>query len=100
MQCRIVFFISANVYSAGGTYIKALKLSGTLTRKTGFWTVAYAGFSKRGGRARRFRKFENKKVQNENFYTQSQSVFPVQIQVKINKKNVFYSNLARFIAKN
>ena len=39
----------------------------------------------RGG-GRRFRKFKNKKAQNENFYTQNQSVFRVQSQVKTKKK--------------
>ena len=38
--------------------------------------------------ARRFRKSENKKVLNENFYIDNQSVFPVESQVKskTNKK--------------
>ena len=38
--------------------------------------VAYAGFSKGGGR--KFRKFENNKDQNENFPVQNQARFPAQ----------------------
>ena len=43
-------------------------------------SVAYAGFWKGGEGARKFRKFENNKHQNENFSTQNQSGSPVQIR--------------------
>ena len=48
------------------------------------YTVAYAGFWKKGGR--KFKKFENNKDQNENFSTQYQSGFPVQNQMETKKK--------------
>ena len=79
-------------------------------------TVAYAGFWKGGG-GRKFRKFENNKHQNENFSTQNQSGFPVQIRERPKKrsslkfssffgpkldedqKKSLHSNLARFLAQ-
>ena len=60
----------------------------------GAWPVAYAGFSKGG--ARKFRKFENNKDQNENFSSRNQSVFPVQ---KRPKKKVFTQNWSGFWPK-
>ena len=63
-----------------------------------FIAVAYAGFSKVGG-ARKFRKFENNKDQNQNFPAQNQIRFLAQNQVKT-KKRGHLSNLVRFLAQN
>ena len=40
--------------------------------------VAKAGFSKGGGGARKFRKFENNEDQNEKFPAKNQVLFPAQ----------------------
>ena len=52
----------------------------------------------RGG-ARKFRKFEINKDQNEKFSIQNQSGFAVQNQMKTKKKGL-HSNSARFFAQN
>ena len=57
-------------------------------------SVAYAGFSKGGGR-----KFENNEDQKKNFSTQNQSVFLPKIRWRP-KKKALHSKLVRFLAQN
>ena len=49
--------------------------------------VAYTGFWKGEG-GMKFRKFEKNKVQNENCFTQNQSDFPFQNQLKTKNNNI------------
>ena len=51
-------------------------LLGLKGKKINLWAVAYAGFSKGGGR--KFRKFENNEDQNENFPAQNRVRFSAQ----------------------